>query len=73
MGEHVSIDSWYCRLGHPALCIVRNVLSKHSLPILPNKLSQVCSACQQVKIHRLHFGLTSSVSSSPLSLLFLDV
>jgi hypothetical protein len=72
-GERVSVDSWHRRLGHPALWIVQQVIFKHSIPVLSNKSSKVCSACQQGKMHRLHFGSTSSVSSSPLSLLFLDV
>jgi hypothetical protein len=73
MGERVSVDSWHRRLGHPALRIVQQVISKHSIPVLSNKSSDVCSACQQGKMHRLHFGSTSSVSNSPLNLLFLDV
>jgi hypothetical protein len=73
LGERVSVDSWHRRLGHPALRIVRNVLSKHCLPVSSNKPSQVCPACQQGKMHRLHFGSSPSVSVAPLSLLFLDV
>jgi hypothetical protein len=73
LGERVSMDSWHLRLGHPALNIVRRVLSRHSLPLLSNKPSQVCPACQQGKMHRLHFGASSSMSTSPLHLLFLDV
>jgi hypothetical protein len=73
LGECVSVDSWHRRLGHPALKIVRNVLSKHCLPVSSNKPSQVCPACQQGKMHRLHFGSSPSVSTAPLSLLFIDV
>jgi hypothetical protein len=73
LGERVSVDSWHRRLGHPALKIVRNVLSKHCLPVSSNKPSQVCPACQQGKMHRLHFGSSPSVSTALLSLLFIDV
>jgi hypothetical protein len=72
LGERVSMDSWHVCLGHPALNIVRHVLSKHSIPVLSNKPAQVCPACQQGKMHQLHFGASSSVSTSPLQLLFLD-
>jgi hypothetical protein len=67
------MDKWHRRLGHPAFSIVRRVLSKHRLPALSNKPSQVCPACQQGKMHRLHFGSSPTVSRFPLNLLFLDV
>jgi hypothetical protein len=37
LGERVSVEQWHSRLGHPALRIVRQVLSSHHLPISKNK------------------------------------
>jgi len=73
IGEKVSIHQWHNRLGHPAPPLVRRILSKHRLPMMPHKSVQLCPACQQGKLHKLHFGSTMSVSSNPLELLFLDV
>jgi hypothetical protein len=73
LGERVSVDLWHNRFGHPALRVVRAVLSKFSLPISTNKAAPVCSSCQQGKLHKFHFPLNSSVSAHPLDLLFLDV
>jgi len=74
LGERVSIHQWHNRLGHPAPPLVRRILSKHHLPVMPHKpFVQLCPACQHGKLHKLHFGATPSVSSVPLELLFLDV
>jgi hypothetical protein len=69
---NVSLHQWHHRLGH-APPVVRHILSRHNLPTLSRKLQQVCPACQQGKLHRLHFGSSLSVSKDPLDLLFLDV
>jgi hypothetical protein len=69
----VSIEQWHSRLGHPALRIVRQVLSSHHLPINKNKTLQVCHACQLGKSHRFPFSSSSSRSSFPLDLIFTDV
>jgi len=73
LGERVSLNKCHFRLGHPTLRVIRRVLSSHQLPITSNKATSVCSSCQQGKLHQFHFPVTSSVSRSPLNLLFLDV
>jgi len=73
VSEKVSLAQWHHRFGHPAFKIVRRVLLSKQLPVLPNKPTSVCSACQQGKSHRLHFPTSTSVSTRPLSLLFMDV
>jgi hypothetical protein len=67
------VDQWHHCLGHPALRIVRCVISSHHLPVSSNKPLVVCSSCQQGKSHCLHFGPSPTVSHGPLDLLFLDV
>jgi hypothetical protein len=73
IGERVSIDQWHNRLGHPATPLVRRILSKHRLPVVSNKSALLCPACQQGKLHKLHFGASLSVSKDSLDLLYLDV
>jgi hypothetical protein len=73
IGQRVSIDQWHCRLGHPTTPLVRHVLSKHHLSALSNRLALLCPACQQNKMHKLHFGLSLSVFKDPLGLIYLDL
>jgi hypothetical protein len=73
IGERVSLHQWHYRLGHPASPVVQRILSRTALPIASTKQSFVCPACQQGKLHKLHFGLTFSVSKHHLNLMFLDV
>jgi hypothetical protein len=70
IGECVSMDTWHLWLGHPALRIVKNTLSKHCLASLSNKPSQVCPACQQgkctvfISVPRLPFQILSYIYCS---------
>jgi hypothetical protein len=73
LGERVSVEQWHSRLGHPALRIVRQVLSSHHLPTSNNKTLPICHACQLGKSHRFSFSLSPSRSSFPLELIFTDV
>jgi hypothetical protein len=73
LGERTSVNQWHHRLGHPALQVVRVVLSSSCLPVLSHKAVPVCSACQQGKLQKFHFSLNSFVYANPLDLLFLDV
>jgi hypothetical protein len=70
LGEKTSADQWHKRLGHPALRIVKHVLSKFSLPVSSNKSA---ASCQQAKAHQLPFPTSSSICTRPLELLFSDV
>uniref|UniRef100_A0A2N9HHN1 Reverse transcriptase Ty1/copia-type domain-containing protein n=1 Tax=Fagus sylvatica TaxID=28930 RepID=A0A2N9HHN1_FAGSY len=60
LGERVSVEQWLSRLGHPALRIVRQVLSSHHLPTSKNKTLPICHACQLGKSHRFSFSLSPS-------------
>jgi hypothetical protein len=73
LGERVSLNQWHARLGHPALRVVRQILSQHHLAVSTNKSPPVCHACQLGKSHRLPFYLSPSKSQFPLELIFTDV
>jgi hypothetical protein len=65
---------WHSRLGHQAFPIVQRVISNFNLPCFSNEnKDSVCDACQQAKSHQLPYSSSSSVSSSPLYLIFSDV
>jgi histone deacetylase 1/2 len=64
---------WHHRLGHPSVTIVQQVLSSHQIPFVKDLNNHVCDACQQGKSHQLPYPKSTSVSSSPLDLIFFDV
>lgn len=67
-------DVWHCRLDHPSPSIIQRVLQNNNLPFSTNNCDIfVCNACQQEKCHQLPFSLSTSVSSTPLQLVFSDV
>jgi hypothetical protein len=61
---------WHHRLGHPSATIVQQVLSSHQIPFVKDLNNHVCDACQQGKSHQLPYPKSTSVSSSPLDLIF---
>jgi hypothetical protein len=65
---------WHCRLRHPSLQIVQCVLGQNKLHA-SNKVvdGEVCGPCQQGKAHQLSYLKSSSVSTTPLELIFSDV
>jgi hypothetical protein len=65
-----SSSLWHSRLGHASTQVVQQVISRHKLPFLRESNNHVCDACQQGKIHQLPYALSSSVSLSPLDLVF---
>ncbi|CAA7058393.1 unnamed protein product [Microthlaspi erraticum] len=69
-----SID-WHHRLGHPSFAILKNIVSRFSLPCTPSSVTQpsLCSDCAINKSHKLPFAQTSIVSSRPLEYIFSDV
>jgi hypothetical protein len=71
--EMTSPEQWHKRLGHPTLRTVKQVISKFSLPVFPNKPDASCASCQQAKAHQLPFPASTSVFNHPLQLLFSDV
>jgi hypothetical protein len=65
---------WHARLGHPSSSIVRFVVSNNNLPCVSDpSLDLVCDACQLGKSHQLPYPKSTSVSTSPLELIFSDV
>ena len=73
VGERTSLDQWHSRLGHPAFCVVRHVLSRFSLPFSSNKIVHPCSACFSSKSKQLPFALSYTQINFPLELIFTDV
>lgn len=55
VGERATVDRWHCHMGHPALCVVNQVVHGHRLPLVHNKTLFVCHACRLGKSHELPF------------------
>ena len=70
----VSFLAWHCRLGHPSLQVLQNLVSSQGLPVLRSE-SQFshCSACRCNKSHKLPFGVSTLNCNKPLEILFTDV
>jgi len=73
IGERTSLGSWHSRLGHPALSICSQVVSKFHLPVLPNNAHVSCPACHMSKSKQLSFKLSSTRVNHPLELIYTDV
>jgi hypothetical protein len=73
MGERASVSAWHSRLGHPALKVVRQVLSSFQLPVSTNKSYSPCSACLGSKSTQLPFPTSTTRVTAPLHLIFSDV
>jgi hypothetical protein len=64
---------WHHRLGHASTSIVQQVLSRHKISFASDSNNkQVCDACQKGKSHQLPYPKSTSVSTSPLDLVFSD-
>jgi histone deacetylase 1/2 len=61
------------RLGHPSSVVVHQVLRDNSIPFSESNKESVCDACQMAKSHQLPYPKSTSVSNSPLELVFSDV
>ena len=69
-----SASLWYSRLGSASTSIVQQVLSRHKLSFIHDVNNKHdCDACQQGKSHQLSYLKSTSVSTSPLDLVFSDV
>ena len=65
---------WHSHLGHPSFVVVQQVLSKNSIPFVADLNKEtVCDACQKGKSHQLPYPRSTSISLSPLELVFSDV
>jgi hypothetical protein len=68
-----SSSLWHRRLGHPLSVVVHQVLRDNSIPFRESNKELVCDACQMAKSHQLPYPKSTSVSTSPLELVFSDV
>jgi histone deacetylase 1/2 len=69
-----STARWHTRLGYPAFPIVHRVISSNKLPCARgDSHPSVCDAFQQGKSHQLSYPKSTSVSRSPLDLIFSNV
>jgi histone deacetylase 1/2 len=68
-----SSSLWHRRLGHPSSVVVHQVLRYNSIPFSESNKESVCDACQMAKSHQLPYPKSTSVSTSPLELVFSDV
>jgi hypothetical protein len=53
--------------------VVQQVLRDNNIPFSESNKNSVCDVCQQGKSHQLPYPKSSSVSTSPLELVFSDV
>jgi len=73
LGVTPSSSLWHARLGHPSAQVVQQVTSRHKLPVSRVLNNLVCNACQQGKCDQLPYTHSSTISSSPMDLVFSDV
>ena len=67
-------SEWHSRLGHPSFTIMKNIVSKFSLPLSSLLSSSThCNAWSCNKSHKIPFSSSTLTSSHPLELLFSDV
>jgi hypothetical protein len=69
-----SMAKWHHRLGHASPPIVHRVVNQNKLLFSEKNLDKlVYDACQQAKSHQMPFPKSTSVSTTPLELVFSDV
>ncbi|KAG8479763.1 hypothetical protein CXB51_029589 [Gossypium anomalum] len=64
---------WHKRLGHPCSSVLETVLRNCNISFARKNISNVCSACQLGKAHKLPFNASSTVYSTPFELVESDV
>lgn len=75
LGMRTTPHHWHPRLGHPSRQTSSVILSKFNLPFL-NKLDTLiddCVSCSVSKTHRLPFGGSFIIATSPLNYLYVDI
>jgi hypothetical protein len=79
LGHHVhgaaknTSSLWHRCLGHPSSVVVHQVLHDNNILFSESNKESVCDACQMAKSHQLPYPKSTSVSTSPLELIFSDV
>jgi GAG-pre-integrase domain len=71
-GVKASADLWHMRFGHPSSTTTLKMLQLHSLPCTSHNMN-LCHDCCVAKSHRLPFLPNTSISSSRLHIVYLDV
>ncbi|KAG8476579.1 hypothetical protein CXB51_033494 [Gossypium anomalum] len=66
-------ELWYRRLGHPSSTVVNSVLKACNISVPSNKISRICTACQQGKSHKLPFSPSTTVYTCPFELVVSDL
>lgn len=66
-------ELWHRRLGHPPSTVVNSVLKACNISVPSNKISRICTACQQGKSHKLPFSPSTTVYTCPFELLVSDL
>lgn len=65
---------WHQRFGHPSAATAKRILQTLSLPAPSPYPTQIqCDSCERAKAHSLPHPPTSSQSSRPFDLLFIDL
>ncbi|KAG8501158.1 hypothetical protein CXB51_003243 [Gossypium anomalum] len=68
-----SSSLWHNRLGHPCNNTLARVLKSCNVSFRQNSLPHICTACQLGKAHKLLFGSSHTIYSSPFELVVTDV
>jgi hypothetical protein len=69
-----SLSEWHQRLGHPAINILKQIVSKNKLEFSSSFSSNFsCNACLSNKSHKLSFSQSTVMSSQPLETIYSDV
>ena len=69
-----TLFNWHHRLGHPALPILKHIISTHALDTTSSRMLQFsCNACHCNKSHKLSFSMSTLISTRPLQIIFSDV
>jgi hypothetical protein len=65
--------NWNFQLGHPALSVLKTILTTHNLNSSSVSTDFVCNACQCNKSHKLPFSVSNLNSHKSLEIIFSDV
>ena len=70
----ITSSEWHFRLGRPSFTIVKNIVSKFSLPLSSSlSFSTHCNACSCDKSHKIPFSSSTLTSSHLLELFFSNI
>lgn len=64
---------WHHRLGHPSSRVVESIVRENKLSCASSRESLVCGSCQQAKVHKLSFPVSTHITTAPLEYVHSDV